>query len=100
MPETNFKIEWPDGEQELCYSPSLVVKKYFNADQDYSLSEFVALSRTALNDGSDRVKAQFGFSCSKALGQLKIIEDKAKKYSNLSDPKVRLLKFIDVQTTE
>ncbi|OLT63305.1 hypothetical protein BJP37_15165 [Moorena bouillonii PNG] len=70
------------------------------SEQDYSLSEFVALSRTALEDGSDRVKAQFGFSCSKALGQLKIIEDKAKKYSNLSDPKVRLIKFIDVQPTE
>ncbi|AOY83325.1 MULTISPECIES: MSMEG_0570 family nitrogen starvation response protein [Moorena] len=100
MPETHFQIEWPDGYQELCYSPSLVVKKYFNAEQDYSLSEFVALSRTALNDGSDRVKAQFGFSCSKALGQLKQIEDTAKKYSNLSEPKVRLLKFIDVQPTE
>ncbi len=85
---------------ELCYSPSLVVKKYFNAEQYYSLSKFVALSRTALQDGSDRVKAQFGFPCSKTLGQLKIIEDKAKKYSNLSDPKVRLLKFIDVQPTE
>lgn len=100
MPETHFEIEWPDGDKELCYSPSLVVKKYFNAEQDYSLSEFVALSRTALQDGSDRVKAQFGFSCSKALGQLKIIEDKANKYSNISDPKVRLVKFIDVQPTE
>ncbi|NEO93092.1 MAG: MSMEG_0570 family nitrogen starvation response protein [Moorea sp. SIO3G5] len=100
MPETHFQIEWPDGDQELCYSPSLVVKKYLNAEQDYSLSEFVALSETALQDASDRVKAQFGFPCSKALGQLKHIEDTAKKYSNLSEPKVRLLKFIDVQPTE
>jgi len=26
MPEMRFRIRWPDGVAETCYSPSLVVK--------------------------------------------------------------------------
>ncbi|WP_404784829.1 hypothetical protein [Altericista sp. CCNU0014] len=36
MPELRFQIEWPDGTQAVCYSPSLVVKQYFAPDQSYS----------------------------------------------------------------
>ncbi|MEO1692730.1 MAG: MSMEG_0570 family nitrogen starvation response protein, partial [Cyanobacteria bacterium J06631_6] len=77
MPEINFKIQWPDGTQQSCYSPSLVVKKYFIPGDTYPLCEFVEKSRTALNIASDRVKQAYGFPCSRALGQLKQIESKA-----------------------
>lgn len=93
MPEINFQIEWPDGTQQNCYSPSLVVKKYFTPGEEYNLNEFVDLSRTALNIASDRVKAAYGFSCSKALGQLQQIESKASEYQKIDNPKVRFLDF-------
>ena len=95
MPEINFKIEWSDGTQQSCYSPSLVVKKYFSPGEKYELSEFVNLSRTALNIASDRVKAAYGFPCSKALGQLKQIESKASEYREIANAKVRFLEFTE-----
>ncbi|MGL4882545.1 MAG: MSMEG_0570 family nitrogen starvation response protein [Waterburya sp.] len=96
MPETHFRIEWPDGTQQDCYSPSLVVKQYFTPGEKYQLAEFVEKSRIALNIASDRVKAAYGFPCSLALGQLKQIESKAAEYQEISDPQVLLIEFIDV----
>lgn len=95
MPETNFNIQWPDGSQQSCYSPSLVVKKYFTPGEEYELTEFVEKSRTALNLASDRVKQTYGFPCSKALGQLKQIESKASQYQQLSEPKVLFIDFTE-----
>ncbi|MFM7324133.1 MAG: MSMEG_0570 family nitrogen starvation response protein, partial [Nodosilinea sp.] len=54
MPEIRFQIQWPDGSRETCYSPSLVVKDYFVAQQAYPLEDFVQRSRTALQIASDR----------------------------------------------
>ncbi len=95
MPEMRFQIEWPDGSQEICYSPSLIVKEYFTPDQSYDLPDFVARSRTALTIASDRVKAKYGFSCGLALGQLQEIEATAAKYKGQLPSKVKIINFID-----
>ena len=95
MPEINFQIQWPDGTEQNCYSPSLVVKEYFTPGESYELAEFVQKSRTALNIASDRVKKAYGFSCSQALGQIKQIESKASEYQQLSEPKVQFIDFIE-----
>ncbi len=93
MPEINFKIQWPDGTEQKCYSPSLVVKQYFNPGETYELGEFVEKSRIALNIASDRVKEAYGFSCSRALGQIQQIESKAAEYQKLTNPKVLFIDF-------
>lgn len=95
MPEINFKIEWSDGTQEVYYSPSLVVQEYFTPGTEYELEEFIKLSNTALNIASDRVKAAYGFSCSRALGQLQRIKTKATECSTKDNPKVRFIEFIE-----
>ena len=95
MPEINFQIQWPDGTEQNCYSPSLVVKQYFNPGETYELTEFVEKSRTALKIASDRVEQAYGFPCSRALGQLKQIESKASEYHNLAEPKVLFVKYIE-----
>jgi uncharacterized repeat protein (TIGR04042 family) len=94
MPEIRFQIEWPDGSQDLCYSPSLVVKDYFTPGQDYPLADFVERARTALTIGSDRVQAKYGMPCSLALGQLQQIETKAVQYSQTPQAIVRVVQFI------
>ena len=94
MPEIRFQIQWPDGSEEICYSPSLVIQDYFEAGLAYDLNKFVERSRTALNIASDRVKAKYGSPCSLALGQLQSIETRATQYQDLDDPKVRLIQFI------
>ena len=95
MPEINFLIQWPDGTRQNCYSPSLVIKDYFNAGQIYDLDEFVEKSCTALNIASDRVKAAYGFPCSKALAQLNQIKTKASEYQSLMGPKILFINFIE-----
>jgi uncharacterized repeat protein (TIGR04042 family) len=95
MPETRFKIRWPDGSEETCYSPSSIVKKYLELDRDYELSDFVDRSQTALNTASDRVLAKYGRACGLALGQLAEIEAKAAQFSLQSRSIVRVLEFIE-----
>lgn len=93
MPEIRFHVEWPDGSQESCYSPSLVVKEYFSPGEAYPLDDFVQRSRTALTIASDRVQAKYGFPCSLALGQLQKIEQKAATFAQLPQAAVRLIQF-------
>jgi uncharacterized repeat protein (TIGR04042 family) len=95
MPEIHFKVRWPDGSQETCYSPSTIVKAYFELNQDYDLLDFVARSQMALNSASDRVKAKYGRACGLALGQLAQIESKAVEYRLQPQPVVRVIEFIE-----
>jgi len=95
MPEIRFQIQWPDGSQETCYSPSLVVKEYFTPEQDYPLEDFVTRSRTALQIASDRVRAKYGYPCGLALGQLDEIESRAAQFHNLLQPQVRVIRFVE-----
>lgn len=95
MPEIRFQIRWPDGSEEICYSPSLVIKDYFVPDQVYGLADFVERSQTALQIASDRVKAKYGMACSLALGQLHRIETQAKQYQQFDQPQVQVIRFIE-----
>ena len=95
MPQINFQISWPDGTEQTCYSPSLIVKEYFAPDVEYKLDEFVESARTALNIASDRVKAKYGRPCGLAIGQLQDIEARASEYQKLEDPKVKFIRFIE-----
>lgn len=95
MSEVRFRIEWPDGAQELCYSPSLVIKDYFNPSETYDLQDFVQRSTAAFQTVSDRVQAKYGLPCSLSMGQLEKIQLSAKRYQNFPEAKVRLLAFIE-----
>lgn len=95
MPEIRFKIAWPDGSEDVCYSPSLVVKEYFTENSEYDLANFVELARGALKIASDRVQAKYGRPCGLALKQLREIELQASRYEHLSQPKVKIIQFIE-----
>ena len=95
MPETRFKVRWPDGSDAVCYSPSSIVKSYFELDRDYVIADFVARSQTALTIASDRVHAKYGRACGLALGQLAEIEAKALEFSSQPQSLVRVLEFIE-----
>ena len=80
MPETMFRVRWPDGAVETCYSPSTVIKNYFDVGRSYDLGEFVALCREGLHAASERVRSRYGGSgCSHAMAQLAAIEAKAER---------------------
>ena len=91
MPEMRFRIRWPDGRLETCYSPSLVIKDYFVPGESYGLSEFLDRSRTALSIASERVRAKYGRPCPRALGELARLEMMARAYT--PDARVKLETF-------
>ena len=95
MPETRFKIQWPDGLQATCYSPSSIVKEYFEPDREYLLTDFLDRSRTSLNIASDRVLAKYGRACGLAIGQLAEIEATATRFSSQPKSLVRVIEFIE-----
>ena len=67
MPVMHFRIQWPDGTEANCYSPSTVVAEFFVAGQRYALGEFLERTREALHIGSERVREKYGFACSAAM---------------------------------
>lgn len=91
MPATYFKIQWPDGSQADCYSPSTIVKDYFAAGERYSLADFIERARTALNHASERVHAKYGYTCSAAMDQLAQIESRAGRYAADPEAEVRVI---------
>ena len=93
MPEMRFVIRWPDGAPESCYSPSLVIKDFFQPGASYPLDAFVASARAALTIASDRVAARYGFPCSRALSQLARIETAAAGFRGRSDARVAVESF-------
>ncbi len=74
MPEIHFTVEMPDGARHHCYSPSTVVRNYFQKGEEMSVTDFRKRSRSALTEASERVRAKFGFSCSSAASQIDEIE--------------------------
>jgi uncharacterized repeat protein (TIGR04042 family) len=93
MPEIRFRIRWPDGSAETCYSPSLVVKEFFAVGASYPLGDFLQRTRTALDIASESVKEKYGWRCSRAAAQLARIETAAKNFASVSDVRVSVEAF-------
>ena len=74
MPEMHFTIEWPNGKQDRCYSPSYIIEEYLGAGEEYPVQEFLQRTRAALNLASERVRERYGYVCSSALDQLAALE--------------------------
>jgi uncharacterized repeat protein (TIGR04042 family) len=89
----HFKVRWPNGDTEACYSPSLVIKEFFAPGENYPLDDFLARSREALTIASERVGAKYGRPCSLALEQLAAIETKAARFAADSSALVAILAF-------
>lgn len=89
MPEMTFSIQWPDGREQSCYSPSLVIHDYLTAGEQYSVADFLDRTRSALTEASERVKAKFGMYCTSAAEQLHELEKVA--FAHSPDSLVRVL---------
>lgn len=77
MPEMHFRVRWPNGLVARCYSPSYVVEEHLVAGAAYAVDDFVSRTRAALEIASERVRVRYGFACSSALDQLRVIEETA-----------------------
>jgi len=95
MPVMHFRVRWPDETETNCYSPSLVIKDYFEEGRRYPLDDFLRRSREALGIASNRVKAKYGYFCSSAMDQLGQIEAIAERFSGEAGAAVEVLEFTE-----
>lgn len=80
MPEMTFHVRWPDGSEERCYSPSLVMHDFLEAGGQYPVADFVSRSSEALRIASDRVRERFGFACTSAMQQQSDIVETSRRF--------------------
>jgi len=91
MPERHFKIQWPDGFEEICYSPSSTIDNYLNKGQEYSVADFLDIADKALNEASERVRQKYGYACSSARDQLELIKERGGLFQNKTSSFVTVL---------
>ena len=95
MPEMHFRVRWPDQTQSNCYSPSLIIKSFLRLGESYSVDDFVARCRRALEIASERVRRKFGYSCAHAAHTLGEIERTAARFAGQPNARIRVEAFED-----
>ncbi len=93
MPEMTFRIRWPDGEVEDCYSPSTIVTDHLAPQTEYPLADFHARATAALEAANARVRARFGMGCAHALNQLSEIDRRVAGFAATPGATVRVESF-------
>ena len=93
MPAMHYRLRWPDHAETTCYSPSLVIKDYFEPGRTYPLTEFLRRVREATRIASARVYEKYGFECSRANDQLLAIEGRAVGFAGRAGAQVEVLSF-------
>lgn len=81
MPEVIFRLRWPDGTEDTCYSPSTVIREHLKPGESYPLADFMDRALYGLDRAAQRVEAKFGFRCSSADAQAVQIKSRAAAYS-------------------
>ena len=93
MPAMHYRIRWPDLNESLCYSPSLVIQDYFTPGAEYTVPDFLRRIREATQIASERVRVKFGMPCSRALAQLQTIELAAAGFADRADARIVMMSF-------
>ena len=89
MPEVRFQLEWPDGQSSTLYSPSTVILDYFRPGDSLLVSELEERGVEALRAASERVRARYGFACTRTDEEESQLLQWVSRYS--SDDTVRVL---------
>lgn len=65
MPEVVLELRWPNGEASSFYSPSTVVYEFLKPGDRLSIAELEQKGLAALSEASERVRARYGFACTR-----------------------------------
>lgn len=91
MPEVHFRVQWPDAQSAVYYSPSTAVRAHFKAGESYSVPEFLERCRTAMQQASERVRQKYGYYCSSAMDTLQQIEATAEMFQTQPGARVKII---------
>jgi len=87
-----FTVRWPDGREEDCYSPSLVVHDHLRAGTAYTVEDFTDRSLRALQAAGERVRAAYGFACTSAAATSRQITARASGFA--ADESVTVVRMV------
>ena len=65
MPEVRLSLQWPDGQISELYSPSTVILDYLQPGDVIAVTDLHSRGVQALRDASERVRARYGFACTR-----------------------------------
>ncbi len=77
MPEIVTVLRWPDGLVQRVYSPSLVVTDHVIAGESYPVADLAERLDRALVEAGERVRAAYGFPCSRAAASRAAVAQRA-----------------------
>ena len=76
----HFYIQWPDEELMQCYSPSTVIREYFEPGMSLTIAELREKTAEALERASERVRAKYGVACVQSSNQSEEIQARARLF--------------------
>lgn len=82
MPEVELQLQWPDGLASRLYSPSTVVLDYLQPGDILTVAELEQRGLDALHEASERVRARYGFACSRTDEEAQKLRRLAANYGN------------------
>ena len=65
MPEVLLTLHWPDGLTCQLYCPSTVILDHLPPGHQFSVAELHARGLEGLHQASERVRARYGFACTR-----------------------------------
>jgi uncharacterized repeat protein (TIGR04042 family) len=65
VPEVLLTLQWPDGRTSELYSPSTVILEHLPPGTSLSVGELEQRGVEALRQASERVRARYGFACTR-----------------------------------
>ncbi len=80
MPEVRLTLAWPDGQTSELYSPSTVILFYLRPGEQLSVEELRRRGNEALQEASERVRARYGFACTRTDEEQRKLEQTASAY--------------------
>jgi uncharacterized repeat protein (TIGR04042 family) len=86
MPEVLLDLHWPDGHRSRLYSPSTVVLQHLPPGSEMSVAELRTAGLRALAEASERVRARYGFACTRTDEEAARLQELTGRY----DPQARV----------
>lgn len=80
MPEVLLELCWPDGESSPFYSPSTVVYEFLKPGDRLTMAELEQKGLAALREASERVRARYGFACSRTDEEASRLQQRLARY--------------------
>ena len=82
MPEVHLTLEWPDGSTSALYSPSTVILQRLQPGQSLPVSTLRIQGIAALQEASERVRARYGFACTRTNEERHKLERMASRFGD------------------